>query len=510
MIEKTVDLKKGEGIRPDAARLIRTRPGWKGNPNATFAGVPGVAFNWLEVEGPLHETWPPPSYTALFGDIPFQINDAGEVEVTPDHPAADAERLLFRFLQRASNRPITSPREVAPYLAIYQRARELDEDFTSAMIAAFSSILCSPDFLYLEAQPGALPQHALAQRLAYFLWNGPPDEALRDDSGLTSPLSMRRHTDRLLADPRSDRFINAFLDYWLNLREIKTNSPDASLYPDYYLDELLTESALRETRQFFRELITQDLPARNLIDSDFVFVNERLAQHYGLPAFEGVDPRRVDLPPDSPRGGLLTQASVLTVTANGTTTSPVLRGAWIMERILGVEIPPPPSGIEAIEPDTRGATTLREQLALHKKSESCHSCHAKFDPAGFALESFDVTGGWQDHYRAVVEDVSPVEGFGKNGHAFLFHYAQPVNDDGELADGRTFTDINEFKVLLLQDERAIARNLVNQLLVFATGAPVSFGDRAAVEQILDGAAPTEFGVRSLIHGIVQSDLFRHQ
>ena len=236
-------------------------------------------------------------------------------------------------------------------------------------------------------------------------------------------------------------------------------------------------------------------------------MNERLARHYGLPASPGVNPRKINLPTNSPRGGLLTQSSVLTVTANGTTTSPVIRGAWIMERILGMEIPPPPSGIEAVEPETRGATTIREKIALHIEAAACSTCHEKTDPAGFALENFDIMGVWQERYRAVDEDKTPVEGIGKNGHAFPFHYGQPVDSSGVLKDGRTFTDINEFEALLGREERTIARNLVNRLIVYGTGAPVSFADRPEVEQILDATADSNYGVCSLITAVVQSPLF---
>ena len=511
VVERIVDLKKGEGIRPDAGRLVRTRPGWKGNPNVPdedAPGVPGVAFNWLEIEGPLHESWPPPSYKALFGDLPFEIVDGQRVKVISKHPGKDAKRLLSRFMKRVFNRPLSGNGEVDPYFAIYERARSMGEDFTEAMLAGFVSILCAPDFLYLENQAGELENHELALRLSYFLWNGPPDEVLKKQRNLQGDRVMAQQANRLLNDPRSDRFLHAFLDYWLELRDINANTPDAGLYTDYYLDDMLTESSLLETRLFFRELVDKDLPVRNLIDSNFTFLNERLADHYGLMSFEGVEPRLIELPPESPRGGLLTQASVLRVTANGTTTSPVLRGAWIMERILGVEIPPPPSGVEAIEPDTRGATTIREQLKFHNDVQSCNACHEKFDPAGFALESFDVAGGWREHYRAVDEAVEPVEGLGKNGHSFLFHYAQPVDSSGVLQDGRTFDDIHEFKRLLTEDERAVARNLVNQFIVYSTGAPVSFADRAEVEEILDASEKNDFGVRTLLLNVVKSNLFK--
>ena len=249
------------------------------------------------------------------------------------------------------------------------------------------------------------------------------------------------------------------------------------------------------------------MPARNLVDSNFIFANERLAEHYNLPAVEGVKLRRIDLPADSVRGGLLTQASVLRVTANGTTTSPVIRGAWIMERIMGLEIPPPPSGVAAVEPDIRGAKTIREQLALHRADQSCNVCHVKFDPVGFALESFDVAGGWRNRYRSVGEDGDAVDGIGKNGHAFKFRLAQMVDCSGKMADGRTFAGIGELKRLLVTEERQIARNFVHRLIVYATGAPVGFNDRHDVEQILDGAEKSRYGIRSLLHGIVQSKIF---
>jgi hypothetical protein len=217
--------------------------------------------------------------------------------------------------------------------------------------------------------------------------------------------------------------------------------------------------------------------------------------------------RKVALPADSMRGGLMTQASVLKVTANGTTTSPVLRGAWIMERILGQPPPPPPTSVPAVEPDIRGASTIRQQLDKHRSEESCAACHTKIDPAGFALESFDVMGGFRDRYRAMGEGAKPEPGLGRGGQKFAFHLALPVDCSGELPDGRAFTDVRELKRLLLADERQIARNLARQFIVYATGAPVRFGDRAAVEKILDRTQAGGYGVRALLHEVVQSELF---
>jgi len=235
-------------------------------------------------------------------------------------------------------------------------------------------------------------------------------------------------------------------------------------------------------------------------------LNERLAAHYGLPCVQGVGLKKVSLPRDSVRGGLMTQAAVLKVTANGTTTSPVLRGAWIMERILGQKPPPPPPNLPAIDPDIRGAVTIRQQLDKHRTLETCNACHAKIDPAGFALENFDVMGGWRERYRSESGGELAL-GIAKSGQKFAFHYALAVDASGALPDGRQFHDVRELKQLLLSDEKQIARNLVRQFTVYATGAPIHFVDRAQIEQILERAGSSQYGVRSLIHQLVQSDLF---
>jgi len=509
LVEIEVTLKAGDSIRPDAARLPRLRPGWSGNPLAVDSDhIPGWAIQWLEVEGPITEQWPPTSYRSVFGEMPFEVKD-NQVHVISKHPEADARRLLSDLARRAFRGRTVSDETIDHYMEIYREARRFDYDFTDATITAASAILASPEFLYLQMEPGKLDSTSLASRLAYFLWNGPPDQALLSDADLNAENCLRRQTDRLLDDARSEVFVEHFLDFWLDLRDIGNTIPDTELYPDYYLDGHLTESSVAETRAFFQELVSQNKPARNLVDADFSFVNERLARHYDLKYDrDSLELAKVDLPLDSPRGGLLTQASVMKVTANGTTTSPVLRGVWIVERMLGLEIPDPPSGVEAIEPDTRGATTIREQLAKHTETASCAACHKKFDPIGFALESFDVMGGWREKYRALGEIGEPVDGYGMNGHSFEFRLAKPVEDDGQMADGTSFDDIHQLKSILLKDERAIARNLVNQLIVYATSEPVSFADRDDVEQILDDARESGYGVRDLIHGVVQSELFR--
>jgi len=502
----------GETVRVDPARLFRSRPG-KGrmqNPLAEKDGQPAAVFRWLEVEGPLEEAWPSTGHRLLFDTMPLKPAPGGRgVEVASADPHPDAKRLLARFLAAACRRP-NAVAEVPRFLPVVERAMASGSSFTDAMIAGYTAVLCSPGFVCVEETPGPLDDLALATRLSLFLWNSIPDAELRALAAagrLRDPEVLRAQTERLLSDPRSRRFVDAFLDYWLDLRRMDASAPDATLYPDYYLDDLLTESALEETRAFVAELIREDLPAQNLVASDFVMVNERLARHYGLPPFEGVALRRVALPADSVRGGLLTQASVLKVTANGTTTSPVIRGAWVMERILGRPLPPPPPGVGAVEPDTRGATTIREQLEKHRHQASCAVCHERMDPPGFALESFDVLGGWREQYRAQGPG-KPEPGIGKGGHPFEFHRGPRVDASGALPDGRPFQDVREFKTLLLSEERAIARNLVRQLAMYGTGAVIRFSDRAAIEAILDRSRDLNYGVRTLILELIQSPLFQ--
>ena len=498
-------LLKGEIIRFDAARLFRSRPPSYHNPLATKEGQPGLAMQWMEVEGPILDSWPSAGHKVLFDALPtFRKTKDSPLQVVSKDPS-DAERLLRRFMQRAYRQPFTDD-DVKRFLAVIDAATKSGSDFADAMIAGYSAVLCSPKFVCLEEMPGHLDKAAFASRLAYFLWNSEPDAELRA-ADLTKPDVLRVQTDRLLADAKSSRFVNAFLAYLLDLRRIDATSPDAALYPDYYLDDLLVESAIQETQLFFAEILHNDLPVSNLVSSDFVMLNERLAQHYALPGVEGVNLRRVSLPKDSVRGGLMTQASVLKVTANGTTTSPVIRGAWIMERILGKPPPPPAASVPAIEPDTRGAHTIRQQLDAHRKLETCAACHTKIDPAGFALEAFDVMGGFRDQYRAL-GDGEPAKGFGKNGQPFVFHNALPVDASGVLPDGQAFKDVRELKRLLLKDEPQLARNLLRQLITYATGAPVRFGDRPEIEQILDRAKSDHFGVKTLVHEVVQSAVFQ--
>jgi hypothetical protein len=544
--EVEVYLAANEVIQTDSMRLFRTRVNGSEleyiNPLATKEGMPGVAFQWLEVEGPLYDETSSSGYKLLFGDLPMRRlpdsaapgvalqvvaprppGDAGGgfrnrgprlqdvlVEVDAPQPREDARRLLRAFLAQVYRAPAPGDDEQR-FFQLFEQQFAAGRGFAKSLLASYTAVLSSPGFLYVQETPGKLSNYALATRLALFLWNSQPDAELRAlaaSGRLSNPAVLRAQTERLLNHPKMNRFVEAFTDYWLDLRKIDDTSPSTTLYNDYELDDPLKLAAVDETRLFTAELLRQNLPARTLIHSDFTFLNERLARHYGVPGVTGAAMRRVTLPPDSVRGGLMTQASVLKVTANGTTTSPVLRGVWIMERILGFQTAPPP-GVPAVEPDIRGAVTIRQQLDKHRADPSCASCHRKIDPPGFALESFDVMGGWRERYRAAVDDAKPEPGVGFSGQRFAFHYALPVDSAGALPGGGAFRDIRQFKQLLLEREEAtVVRNLVGQLLTYATGAPIGFADRKRVEEILQATRSSRHGVRSIVHGIVQSSLFQ--
>ena len=321
-----------------------------------------------------------------------------------------------------------------------------------------------------------------------------------------------RAGDGMLSDPRSRRFIDAFLDYWLDLRKLADTDPSSTLYPDYYLDEGLTEAALDETHLYFQDLVRLDLPAGDLIDSDFTFVNERLARHYGVPGVIGAAMRRVRLPPGSSYAGHNDPGKRSQGDGQRDDHLPG-DSRTLYHRAHSRDGHPASSSVPAVTPDLRGAITIREQLARHRSDPSCAGVrHSKMDPPGFALESFDVMGGWRDRYRGISDDSLPAAGIGQKiaGFPFAFHYALLVDSTGEMPDGRRFQDVRELKRLLLRDEAAIARNLVRQLLVYATGTPVRFSDRAEVEAILEKARPREYRVRDLINALIQSDLFLEQ
>jgi hypothetical protein len=459
---------------------------------------PGLGVQWLDFEGPLVAEWPPAGHRRLFGDLPMEpiSRDGKTLRVTSPEPISDAAKLLSGFMRRAYRRPI-SKADLEPLTSLVARQLEAGQNFEEAMRVGYKAILCSPEFLFFQEARGVPDDLALASRLSYFLWNTLPDEeliSLSERGELSRPAVLHVQVERLLNDARAEQFVDNFLGQWLDLRLIDFTMPDPKLYPEF--DTALREAMVAETKLFFQEVLRRDLSVNEFIDSDFTFLNQRLASHYGIDGVKGTEMRRVALPADSRRGGVMTMGSVLKVTANGSYTHPVHRGVWMLRNIVGRPPDPPPPNAGAVEPDLRGVKTIREELSVHRRDTGCASCHVKIDPLGFALENFDVTGGWREQYRVL-----------KGERLSLSKDGPPVEAAYELPDGRPFRDIDELKTLLLEDRDQMARCLAEKLLIYAAGRGLRYSDRASVDAVLAKSRPKDHGLRSLIHAIVESPTF---
>lgn len=518
VVELSVLLRAGDGLKlgpvglngPDGHSPIRDGPD-------KYPGE-GLAILSVEVEGPIYAEWPPRGQRLLLANarlrevLPANPALRRRFDYRPTFtadstdPAADSRVALGQFLESAFRRPV-SPTDAAPYLALFDREFAESRDYLIAIRTAAIAALCSPEFLFLKEGRGPLDDYALASRLSYFLTRSAPDAELLQLAShrtLNRPDVLRAQTERLLQSPGVDRFIADFTDGWLNLRDLEFTTPDRLLYPEF--DELLLDSMRRETRSFVRELITGNLSLSNLIQSDFAMLNSRLARHYGITGVTGLQIRKVSLPPDSKRGGLLTQASILKVSANGTTTSPVTRGVWVMDRLLGSPPPPPPPGVPGVEPDIRGAQTLREILARHRNIESCNSCHRGIDPPGFALENYDVIGGWRERYRSL--GVGEQVRLKVEGRNVRYRLGPQVDPAGELESGKKFRNFAGLQKLLLEDQDRVTRSMAEKLLIFGMGRGLGFSDREELARIAVQAKGKQHGMKDLLHLVVQSELFR--
>ncbi|MEM7474651.1 MAG: DUF1592 domain-containing protein [Planctomycetota bacterium] len=460
----------------------------------------GLAIHSQEIIGPITATWPPPSTETVFTGIKLQKTLFGGYKL---NLASDKKQqlrsLVLEIAPRVFRREVELA-EIEPFVNLADSAIEEGRPFDQLVRVPLRSMLSSPQFLFFDGQPGRLNDYQLANRLSYFLWKSLPDAELMmlaESQELSKSSVLTAQVERMLEDPKSERFVRDFLGQWLRLYEVNATSPDEKLYPEF--DELLANAIPKEPQYFFSELIRENLSIANLVDSDFTFVNRRLAKHYKIPEIKGQNFQRVALDESSIRGGLLTQAAILKTTANGTTTSPVMRGNFVLTNLLGTPPSPPPPGIGSIEPDTRGKTTIRKILAAHREDESCNQCHKEIDPPGFALESFDPIGGFRQRYRS-------------SGQAnFLANmFAPAVDASGVTSGGQKFSGIEEFKAILLQDKKQIAKNFVQQLVAYSTGAEVQFADREVIQEILDVSREDGYPIRDLIHSVVQSRIFREQ
>jgi Protein of unknown function (DUF1592)/Protein of unknown function (DUF1588)/Protein of unknown function (DUF1587)/Protein of unknown function (DUF1585)/Protein of unknown function (DUF1595) len=509
-------------LRPDdyiyisADELEPARDGrviYNSQPASTFGGE-GVTIRRVAVEGPLETTWPPERTRKLFPGIEWKASSESRQgfryePVLTKPPLEHVRAIVSAIAPRAWRRQL-SHHEIDALTALAKPSLDAKRDFVESARMALRAILVSPQLLFQTGEAGPLEDEALASRLSYFLWRSLPDDELvklAAENRLSDPQTLAAQVDRMLADPKRDRFVHEFPGQWLELDRIDATTPDAWLYPEY--DDVLRKAMLAETREFFAHLIDRNLSVVNLVDSEFTFLNRRLAEHYGIVGVEGEAMRKVRLDPASVRGGILGHASIAKVTANGTVTTPVKRGNFVLTNLLGLPPNPPPPGVGAIEPDTRGATTIRETLEKHQSVDACAVCHRTIDPPGFALECFDPVGNFRERYR----NSKGVNRETNIGLRFLhkdYTLGQPVDMSGVTADGFEFDDIRDFKTHLRESKEQIARNILFKLIAFSTGAEVQFADRDEVERILQATQDKEYPLRSLIHHVVASRVFTNR
>ncbi len=448
---------------------------------------------FFELEGPLDMV--PPSHKRLLA-------------CRAEHSKSDQAREIFsRFLARAYRRPATTE-EVERLVALTTRVQEEGQSWEAAMQRAMLVTLVSPKFLFrleLDDRPESsesrvLNDFQLASRMSYFLWSTMPDEelfTLASNGELTKNLEVQ--VRRMLTDPKSNSLVENFALQWLQLKRLKVVSPDAGAFPSF--NESLRTAMLKETELFFQAIIHEDRSILDLIDADFTFVNKPLAQHYGLEAElskatknehqdKQSDPNQVFVRvalPDKLRGGLLTQASILTVTSNPTRTSPVKRGRWILEQILGAPPPPPPPNVPELAEGEKAQLTgsLRQRMEQHRANPACANCHAKMDPLGFAFENYNAIGG----FRQKDGDFS-------------------IETGGVLPGGRTFQGPVELKSILMEQRAKIGRNLTQKLMTFGLGRGLEYYDRRSIMKIQEALEKDDFKFSTLAIEIVKSDPFR--
>lgn len=458
---------------------------------------PVLVIDYVQFDGPLYPTWPPPGHQQVF----FK-GAQGREDLTY------AIEVITRFARRAWRRPVQAA-ELAPYTALVQRGLADGEPFVRAVGLAIQAILCSPDFLYLvevgtpvgTTQQRRLSDLELATRLSYFLWSAPPDETLltlAETAALRSNQTLARETARLLADPRSSALIDGFVAQWCELARIGSFDPDPTLYPTW--DKTLELAMGHETRAFAREILARDLDVRNFLDADWTMLDERMARHYGIPGVTGDTFRRVDLPAGNRRGGLATQASMLMLTSDGIRSRPVHRGVWILRNLLGTPPrPPPPNASELPKIPGFDELSLRQQIEKHREVETCAACHARIDALGFALEHFDAIGAWREKERRPIGDFAE----GKS-REFAIVDASPWADGTQIAGPAGLRDV------LLRNESQFRKALLTKLFIYAVGRTPDLAAERDLAAILQQFAEKPLGLRTLITAFISSPPFQRR
>ena len=446
---------------------------------------PLLLVDYVEWEGPVLDSWPTAAHRRIFGE--------------GNKDAAQARDIVSRFCDRAFRRPV-QPAEMERYTRLIDSELKDGKPFELAVKTGLMAILCSKDFLYLvegtpEKTSNRLTDFEIASRLSYFLWSTLPDDrllSLARAGTLHEPETLRAEARRMMKDPRIAAFADAFPRQWLQLRRVGMFAPDKTLYPEY--DDYLQNSMIAETTSYFREVLTENASLREFLDSDWTMLNHRLADHYGIPGVKGQEMQKVALTEDEHRGGLLTQASLLSLTSDGTRHRPVHRGKWLYESILGKAVPAPPANVPAIATTapTAPKTSLREKLAAHTTEATCAACHRKIDPLGLAFENYDAIGRWRT--EETVRD-----GAGAN---------PKLDPSGELSDGRRFADAKAFKHLLLDDSDKFAAAFTEKLATFALRRVMTFSDRADLQRMVTQSKADNYRLAALIETFITNDLFQ--
>ena len=438
-------------------------------------------IDWIEIEGPYGEVGPPPeSHRRIIFREP-----AGDEETC-------ARELLTRFAARAYRRPVSAD-EVNRLTRFYLLARDNGDTFNAAVRLAVQAALVSPFFLFrveldATASPDApvqrIDDHQLASRLSYFLWSSMPDEELfrvAEQGVLRREEVLTAQVKRMLADPKAQALVENFAGQWLQIRNLSLVSPDRKQFKEFNAE--LRRAMKQETELFFESVMREDRSVLDLLDADYTFLNERLAKHYGIEGVSGDEFRRVPLA-DRRRGGVLTQASVLTITSNPTRTSPVKRGKWIMEQILGTPPPPPPPGVQELE-QVKLEGTLRQKMEQHRANPACASCHARMDPLGFALENYDAIGAWRDSDEE-----------------------REIDASGVLPGGQKFTGAAELRGVLAARPELFARSLLRKMLTYALGRGLEPYDTQTVYEATGRLKARDYKFSALVLEIVQSEPFQ--
>jgi len=457
-------------------------------------GLPSVAA--VTISGPSTALGPGPQGASGAADTPTRRRLFVCRPTSASAEETCARRILLTLTRRAYRRAVTNA-DVDEPLRFYREGRA-EGGFDTGIERALERVLVSPEFLLRAEYPRAdasrgaayaVTDVELASRLSFFLWSSIPDDELLTvavEGRLRSPGVLQQQVQRMLKDERADALVNNFAAQWLYLRDLQARRPNDRLFPDF--DDGLRQALLRETELFFGSILREDRSAVDLLRADYTFLNERLAQHYGIPNVYGSHFRRVTLGPDHVRAGLLGQGSVLTLTSYATRTSPVVRGKWILENILGAPPPPPPPNVPALKETTDGGKvpTMRDRMAQHRTNAVCASCHARMDPLGFALENFDAVGRWRTRDES----------------------GSSIDASGALPEGTKFDGIKGLRQVLLAQPELFVTTLTEKLLTYAVGRQLGYADAPAVRGIVRAAAGSDYHFSSVIAGIVSSTPFQ--